>query len=85
MDHGEFKLGHEFRSGDTVWRCTDIGRRTIAAIRIDRPTQKSKAGKEQTLTRAEAEAKGWFKGPPYMAAESVFDEDDIKACVPLSG
>lgn len=31
---------------------------------------------------AEAEADGWFSGPPYAIAESVFDEDDMKACVP---
>ena len=33
-----------------------------------------------TLNRAEAEAKGWFNGPPYAVAESVFDENDMQGC-----
>ena len=34
----------------------------------------------RTLNRAEAEAEGWFHGPPYAVAESVFDEHDIEGC-----
>jgi len=30
--------------------------------------------------RRPAEADGWFNGPPYAVAESVFDEDDLPAC-----
>jgi hypothetical protein len=31
-------------------------------------------------TREEAEADGWFNGPPYSVAETVFDENDIEGC-----
>jgi hypothetical protein len=34
----------------------------------------------RTLSRAEAEADGWFNGPPYAVSESVFDEDDQAGC-----
>jgi hypothetical protein len=36
----------------------------------------------RTLDRAEAEAEGWFGGPPYAVAERVFDEYDIEGCSP---
>ncbi|ACL62063.1 hypothetical protein [Methylobacterium nodulans] len=36
------------------------------------------------VSGAEAEAMGWFEGPPYTVAEHVFDEDDRKACEPSS-
>ncbi|WP_201274196.1 hypothetical protein [Microvirga brassicacearum] len=26
---------------------------------------------------------GWFNGPPYAVAETVFDEDDLEACEPV--
>lgn len=32
MDHQEFEIGLEFQCGGKVWRCTDVGTRTIAAI-----------------------------------------------------
>jgi hypothetical protein len=36
MKHSEFRVGHEFRtSSGNRWRCTDIGQRTIVAIRVD--------------------------------------------------
>jgi hypothetical protein len=34
----------------------------------------------RTLDRIEAEAEGWFKGPPYAVAESVFDEYEQEGC-----
>jgi hypothetical protein len=35
---------------------------------------------ERTLSREEAEAGGWFNGPPYGVAEVVLDEHDLPAC-----
>jgi hypothetical protein len=62
----------------------------ITAIRLDHVYAASARvsegqildGSEQrtTLDRAEAEAKGWFNGPPYAVAELVFDENDIGGC-----
>jgi hypothetical protein len=35
MKHSEFKIGMEFMTGAGRWRCTDVGTRTIVAIRLD--------------------------------------------------
>jgi hypothetical protein len=89
MKHSEFKIGMEFTTtSDRVWRVTDIGTRTIAAIRIDQATiceievidGKSTPTTQRILNRAEAEKEGWFNGPPYYGKEVVFDEYDIEGC-----
>ncbi|HEY6334757.1 MAG TPA: hypothetical protein VI113_02615 [Alphaproteobacteria bacterium] len=83
MEHSEFKIGGTFHCGGRQWRCTDIGTRTIVAIRLDRVEAGSEVpGRCRILSRAEAEAEGWFSGPPYAVAESVFDEYDIEGCSP---
>lgn len=80
MKHGEFKIGTEFSMSGNRWRCTDIGSRVIIAIRINFVVV---AGtKSYTLTGAEADAQGWFKGPPYPVAEHVIDENDQEECKP---
>ena len=35
MKHSDFKIGTEFLSGSGRWRCTDVGKRTITAIKLD--------------------------------------------------
>jgi hypothetical protein len=81
MKHGEFRIGGRFWCGGQSWRCTDIGTRTIVAICLDHvDVAGSSAGLLRTLNRAEAEADGWFKGPPYAVAECVFDEEDMVHC-----
>jgi hypothetical protein len=35
MKHSDFKIGIEFLAATGRWRCTDVGARTIAAIRLD--------------------------------------------------
>jgi hypothetical protein len=35
MKHSDFRIGCEFLTGSGRWRCTDIGKRTIAAIRLN--------------------------------------------------
>lgn len=81
MQHDEFRLGGTFRCGGRTWRCTDIGTRTIVAIRLD-DVGSDMPERHRTLSRAEAEAEGWFNGPPYAVAESVFDEYDMEDCSP---
>jgi hypothetical protein len=71
MKLADFVIGQEFWCGGRQWRCTDIGTRTIVAIRLER---------RRTLGRAEAEAEGWFNGPPYAVAETVFDEYHQEGC-----
>ncbi|HEY0329212.1 MAG TPA: hypothetical protein VGC77_08935 [Rhodopseudomonas sp.] len=35
MEHSDFTIGLEFLTETGRWRCTDVGTRTIAAIRLD--------------------------------------------------
>ena len=35
MQHSDFFIGCEFTTAAGAWRCTDVGTRTIAAIRLD--------------------------------------------------
>ena len=35
MKHSQFRIGCEFMTATGRWRCTDIGKRTIAAIKLD--------------------------------------------------
>jgi hypothetical protein len=81
MKHADFTIGGMFWCGGRQWRCTDIGTRTIIAIRLDSVDVGSTNPElRRTLGYAEAEADGWFKGPPYAVAEDVFDEDSIAGC-----
>ncbi len=83
MEHKDFQIGQEFWSAERLYRCTDVGTRTIVAIRID---QVKVAGTSpelhRTLDRKTAEVDGWFNGPPYPVPETVFDEDDMPICTP---
>ncbi|WP_313533946.1 hypothetical protein [Haematobacter sp.] len=83
MTVADFHIGMEFLCGDRRWRCTDVGTRVIAAIRVDQVAPMRSSGKPMpVLAQKEAEAEGWFNGPPYAVAEIVFDEEDMKACEP---
>ena len=76
----DFRIGSEFWISDRRWRCTDIGTRVVVAVRVDELTVARSDGTKTVLTEADAEAQGWFRGPPYAVAETVFDEDDLEAC-----
>lgn len=83
MEHGEFRIGVEFWCGGRRWRCTDVGSRVIVAIRVDGvdTVQRSDGVTvRKPLSGPEAEAAGWFDGPPYAVAEFVFDEDSLEVC-----
>jgi hypothetical protein len=81
MNHADFTLGGTFWCSGRMWRCTDIGARTIIAIRVDSVEVGSNVPElRRTLSQSEAEAEGWFDGPPYAVLESVFDEDDLEGC-----
>ena len=61
MRYAEFKIDGTFRCGGRLWRCTDIGTRTIVAIRIDRVEVGGSPALRRSLSGAEAEAEGWFR------------------------
>lgn len=77
MNVSDFAIGTEFACDGKVYRCTDVGSRAVVAIRVD--CVETNLG---TLSRADADAQGWFDGPPYAVAERVFDEDDLEVCEP---
>ena len=83
----DFQIGTEFLSGTGHWRVTDVGTRTVIAIRLDKVEIGGVVdGVRQpvrTLTWLDAEAAGCFAGPPYIVAEMVFDENDIEECRPI--
>lgn len=86
MDRSEFSIGTEFRCGGKVFRCTDVGTRTVIAIRVDHleiATARDRELSKVVLMTAEAEKEGWFNGPPYAVLEMVFDEDDFEGCEPV--
>ena len=60
LEQGDFQIGTEFWTETGRWLCTDVGARTICAIKL------------------EGDPRDW-DGPPYMVAESVFDEHDFGA------
>lgn len=83
MEHDEFHIGLEFWCGGRRWRCTDIGSRVIVAIRVDETeiaTSEAGVVTHKVLTGDEAEREGWYRGPPYAVAETVFDEYDLGGC-----
>lgn len=80
MNHSDFSLGTEFYVGKAKWRCTDVGTRTIVAIRIDEVTVIHSGGNRNRTSEIVTDDESWFYGPPYAVAESVFDEQSIEAC-----
>jgi len=36
MKHGDFSIGREFLTPAGRWRCTDVGKRVITAIKLDK-------------------------------------------------
>ena len=90
MEHSEFAIGRAFTTGHSLWRCTDVGTRTVVAIRLDRAETVSvvvrggKPGPETTAVIDPRDDPSWHNGPPYAAAETVFDEYDFPACLPVA-
>jgi hypothetical protein len=81
MKHSDFVIGGTFWCGNRIWQCTDIGTRTIIATRLDSvEVESSGSDRRRTLSHSDAEAEGWFNGPPYAVAEIVFDEYDLEGC-----
>jgi hypothetical protein len=87
MEHSDFAIGRAFATGHSLWRCTDVGTRTVVAIRLDSAETVSvevRGGRCGPETRKVIDPRrdpGWLSGPPYAVAETVFDEYDFPACM----
>lgn len=83
MDRVSFHIGLEFWSDGRRYRCTDVGSRVVVAIRVDSAEIATSDGVTLTtrkMSGEQADAEGWFSGPPYGVLEQVFDEDDLEGC-----
>jgi hypothetical protein len=84
MEHRGFVIGRAFATLHSLWRCTDIGTRTVVAIRLDRmEVIEVKGGRQQQRVIDPRREPGWLSGPPYVAAEQVFDSCVFPACRPV--
>lgn len=87
-DGAVFKVGASFSCGRTLWRCTDIGTRTVTAVRMDRVVRPRRLGENETWATEQdridpRKHPGWLLGPPYKLAEFSFDEEDIEIVTPV--
>jgi len=80
MRHGDFCIGKAFTTDTGQWRCTDIGTRTIVAIKISEVHVIRVANDGRATSETVSTDPSWFDGPPYAVAELVLDEDDMGAC-----
>jgi hypothetical protein len=85
MKHEDFCIGAEFWTATGTWRCTDVGTRTIVAIKLGlREIERIQTGdgRDRRQITVVADDPSWLNGPPYAVTETVFDEDDIETCYP---
>lgn len=86
MEFSDFEIGDEFVTAEKSyrWRVTDIGTRTVIALEsVEMSVHDTATGTRTTKILTKAEAIGWFNGPPYGVAETVFDEYDFESCSPV--
>jgi hypothetical protein len=85
MKHREFAIGQAFTTCHGLWRCTDLGTRTVIAIRIDAAEAVAVLGGRETQSVVDPRRNpSWLNGPPYALAETVFDEYDFAALRPVT-
>src|SRR3954447_7054196 len=85
MEHFEFVIGEAFTTGHGLWRCTDVGTRTVVAIRIDAAKVVSVLGGRETQSVVDPRRDpSWLNRPPYALAETVFDEYDFATLRPVA-
>lgn len=85
MNHSEFAIGQAFTAGHGLWRCTDIGTRTIIAIGIDAAEVVAVLGGRETQSVVDPRRDpSWLNGPPYALAETVFDKYDFATLQPVA-
>jgi hypothetical protein len=85
MKHREFAIGQAFTTGHGLWRCTDLGTRTVTAIRIDAAKVVAVLGGRETQSVVDPRRDpSWLNGPAYTLAEIVFDEYSFADLQPVA-
>lgn len=79
----DIRIGDHFTNGWRLFRCTDVGQRTIVGIAADHGTvverrARADGGMDETRRTVDYRKEGvdWLNGPPYAVVEQVFDEYD---------
>lgn len=82
MKHAEFYVGLRFWTATGEWMVTDIGTRTVVAVRLESVVVTHELATNQETRRPVTfeEDPSWWNGPPYGVAEHVFDEYSIEGC-----
>jgi len=76
----DFKIDTEFFAASGKWRCTDVGSRTIIAVKLGPRKVVSVDTEQGTVTGSVQDDESCLAGPPYAVEEVVFDENDIRGC-----
>jgi hypothetical protein len=82
MRHEEFVIGEAFWTATGAHRCTDVGTRTIVAVKMGPRAivRQESVGDERRSATVIIDDPSWLNGPPYAVAELVFDENDLAGC-----
>ena len=84
IQHGELAIGQAFTTGHGLWRCVDVGTRTIVAIRIDVAEVVAVVGGRETQSVVgPCRDASWLTGPPYALGETAFDEYEFASLRPV--
>lgn len=81
----DFKIGEVFHYQNQMWKCTDIGTRTISVICLSevwvtRARANTHVKERVRLEPSQIDPKR-FEGPPYSVQEQVLDERVFKFCI----
>ena len=68
MQISDFKIGEDFYTTTSKWRCTDIGTHFIIAIRWPDPQHEPAESALSDL---------WLAGPPYVLPQEVLSQEDM--------
>src|ERR1700724_2329150 len=79
MKHSDFKIGIEFLTATGRWRCTDVGARTNAAIRLDLDHDPAWYNGRAYAVVEQAFDEDAIEGCEPRPQERIFD-DSGKAC-----
>jgi hypothetical protein len=81
MRHRDFRIGREFFNPSGIWRCTDVGRRTIMAINVSAGEEYDYIGPSYFVAEHvfDEDARR-FCEPTYEKACAAYGEHFMRAC-----
>jgi hypothetical protein len=79
MNHKAFRIGEYFYLDRNKYLCTDVGKRTICAVRADFSDVTTWKNGKTKIEKRKLTMKN-IGGPPYWLAELVIDEYEMEVC-----